>query len=80
MGNCNGVDKCCGRAGTHEEMKNFYDKPMPFTPVKGRSIRMLSTGMSEEDTPPFGEKQVQAHGWIYISKAPEVKDISNSLE
>ena len=58
MGNCNGVDKCCGRAGTHEEMKNFYDKPMPYTPIKGRSLRMPSTSMSEEDTPPFGEKQV----------------------
>lgn len=52
------MDKCCGRAGTHEEMKNFYERPMPYTPVKTGSYRMPSTSMSEEDTPPFGEKQV----------------------
>lgn len=50
------MDKCCGRAGTHEEMKQFYEAPMPYTPIKGSLNRVPSTAMSDEETPPFGEK------------------------
>lgn len=56
MGNCNTMDKCCGRAGTHEEMKNFYEKPKPYTPKPYGNNMLPRTTMSEEDTPPFGEK------------------------
>lgn len=62
------MDKCCGRAGTHSELKQFYDGPMAYTPTRGTQYRVISTGMSEDDTPPFTQKQVQAHGWITIQK------------
>ena len=61
------MDKCCGRAGTHEELKQFYELPMPYTPTRGSFQRVPSTEMTDEDIP-FGEKQVQAHGWIHVLK------------
>ena len=64
----NNLDKCCGRAGTHEELKMFYELPMTNTP-KGSFAgkdRVLSTSMFEDELVPFSEKQVQAHGWLNI--------------
>jgi hypothetical protein len=70
------MDKCCGSAGTHEELKSYYDPPIPLTPVRG-SYRVPSTTMSEEDSVPFSDKQVQAHGWLFAMKLSEKNDPRN---
>ena len=56
----NNMDRCCGRAGTHEELRQFYDAPMPYTPTRGSFFREpSSTLLSDEDaTPPFDDRQV----------------------
>lgn len=55
----NQMDQCCGGAGTHEELKQYYSKPATFTPQrKGRPIqKSLQTSMSKEqrENPPFDE-------------------------
>jgi hypothetical protein len=44
---------------------------------------VLSTAMSDQEnpTPPFDEKQVQAHGWINILKiTEEIQNLINQSE
>jgi hypothetical protein len=53
------MDQCCGGAGTHDELKQYYSKPATFTPQrKGRPFnKSLQSSMSKEqqDNPPFDE-------------------------